>query len=405
MNFQISRWIRPCRSALSLAALLLASTAPAFSEERVVKIAGMGAESGVLRPFGVNSEAAMRAAADAINTSGGVRLAGGVTGKIVVDYFDDRCNPQEGIATARKIASDEWLAVIGTTCSSVLEPIFGALQKKAGDASDMGIAIPIFADVAMKTGLAQVSDWSFRNIPDEVKMYDTLWAWVKANHSDAHTVYGGVEENFVHSRQTWYDIIKESAKRAGYDVRGEAKWLVDDTNFAAQVSEMKRIGADVVAISAHPFTACGVLREMERQGVKPKVLVGLTSVTSPEALKMCGKQAEGMLVPTSFAVCNPDAAAAARATAEYHGYADLHSMAAWENMFALKRVIEVSGVVAHADTVSADRERIRAGLANLTQIDGLLGSIGRTAGHESVKPFVLVKATDSAWQIISAPVE
>ena len=354
-------------AVLSIAGLLMAS-APANAEERIVKIAGMGAESGVLRAFGVNSEAAMRAAANAINQAGGVRLADGATGKIVVDYRDDHCNAQDGIATARKIASEGWLAIVGTTCSSVLEPLFGALQKKVGDANDEGIAIPIFADVAMKTGLAQVSDWSFRNIPDEVKMYDALWAWVKANHPDAHTVYGGVEENFVHSRQTWYDIIKVRAKLAGYDVRGESKWLLDDTDFVAQVAEMKRIGADVVTISAHPFSACGVLREMERQGVRPKVLVGLTSVTSPEALEMCGKQAEGMLVPTSFTPDHPAAAHAAHATAMQHGYADLHSMAAWENVYAIKQVIETGGVLARADTVTADRERIRAGLANLTEI-------------------------------------
>ena len=47
---------------------------------------------------------------------------------------------------------------------------------------------------------------------------------------------------------------------------------------------MKKANADVVAISAHPFTTCGVLKEMQRQGVKPKVLVGLTSSSSLETL-------------------------------------------------------------------------------------------------------------------------
>ena len=41
---------------------------------------------------------------------------------------------------------------------------------------------------------------------------------------------------------------------------------------------MKRANPDIVAISAHPFTTCGVLKEMERQGVKPKLLIGLTVV-------------------------------------------------------------------------------------------------------------------------------
>jgi len=138
--------------------MLLVNMAGACAEGRPIKIAGMGAVSGVLCAFDVNSEAAICAAVDAINKAGGVCLADGAKGKITVGYRDDQCSPQDGIATARQTASKNWLAIVGTTCSSVLEPVFGAPQKRAGDTSDSGIAVPIFADVAMKTGLAKVSD-------------------------------------------------------------------------------------------------------------------------------------------------------------------------------------------------------------------------------------------------------
>ena len=39
----------------------------------------------------------------------------------------------------------------------------------------------------------------------------------------------------------------------------------------------------------------------QRQGVKPKVLVGLDSSSSMETLQGCAKQAQGMIIPTSFA--------------------------------------------------------------------------------------------------------
>ena len=65
--------------------------------------------------------------------------------------------------------------------------------------------------------------------------------------------------------------------------------------------------SDIVAISAHPFTTCGVLKEMERQGVKPKLLIGLTCSSSIETLQGCAKQAEGIIIPTSFAPVTPEA--------------------------------------------------------------------------------------------------
>jgi branched-chain amino acid transport system substrate-binding protein len=356
-----------------------------------------------LRPFGVNSEAALRAAADEINRTGGVKLGDGARGKIEISYLDDNCKPTEGVDIVHRLAQTDTLATVGTTCSTVVQAVYGSLQKKAGDVNDSGVQLPVFTDVAMKIGLAKMSDWSFRNIPDENAMYDEVFAWVKREHPEARTVYGGVEQNFVHSNQTWYQVMKPRAGAAGFKVLGETRWLLDDTSFADQVRAIKAANADVVAISAHPYSACGVLKEMERQGVRPKVLVGLTSSSTPELLKVCGSAAEGLVIPTSFATINIGADNAARETARYGGYADLHSMAAWEILYMIKTAIETRGVLAKAGTVQADREKIRAGLTAMKTADGLLGPVQRTAERESIKPFVLVEARRNVWAVIEQP--
>jgi len=147
------------------------------------------------------------------------------------------------------------------------------------------------AEVAIKVGLAKISEWAFRNVPNEATMYSSVFYWLRASHPELKTVYGGVEEDFAHSRASWHVIMKDRAAANGFQVLGESKWLLADTNFATQVREMKKANADVVAISAHPFSLCGALKEMQRQGVKPKVLVGLTSSSSMETLEGCGKQA------------------------------------------------------------------------------------------------------------------
>ena len=55
---------------------------PSFAQERTVKITGFGAKSGVVRVFGINSEAAMKAAAEEINKAGGVTLGDGSQGQV-----------------------------------------------------------------------------------------------------------------------------------------------------------------------------------------------------------------------------------------------------------------------------------------------------------------------------------
>ena len=329
---------------LALAVALAFAATGALAQEKSIKIAGFGAKSGVVRSFGINSEAAMVAAAEVINKQGGVKLADGSKAKIVVEFLDDRCNAEEGISVIRRIAGTDAVVAIGPTCSNVAEPLFGILQKKVDDKGDSGLQMPVFTDVAIKVGLAKISEWSFRNVPSELTMYSSLFYWLKTKHPEAKTVYGGVEEDFAHSRASWYAVMKDRSAANGYQVLGESKWLLNDTNFATQVREMKKADADIVAISAHPFTTCGVLKEMQRQGVKPKLLVGLTSSSSLETLQGCAKQAEGIIIPTSFAPINKEAIAAAKTTAKFNGAADLHSMAAWENMFILKNVMESEGV-------------------------------------------------------------
>jgi branched-chain amino acid transport system substrate-binding protein len=133
------------------------------------------------------------------------------------------------------------------------------------------------------------------------------------------------------------------------------------------------------------------------------MLIGLTSSSSLETLQGCAREAEGIIIPTSFAPVTAEAEAAAKQAAKFDGSLDLHSAAAYENMFILKKVMEEQGVLAKADTVQADREKIRKGLAGLKQTEGLLGTIKRTDDREAIKPYLYVHAKDGKWAVLHNP--
>lgn len=386
----------------ALAGMML--TTPALGNERDINIAGFGAKSGVIRLFGMNSEAAMKAAVEEINSKGGVKLGDGSIGKIKLTYYDDRCNAEEGISVVRRIANTDAIVGVGPSCSNVAESVFGILQKKAGDDSDSGLQFPILGDVAAKAGLASISEWSFRNIPNEMEMYKDLFSWVQDNHPELKTVYGGVEVDFAHSKST-FEAMKFQADEHGYELVGESEWLLNDTTFSNQVRDMRRSNADIVLISAHPVTTCGALNEMARQNVKPKLLIGLTSSSTVETLNGCGQQAEGMIIPTGFAPINDRAREASDQISKQGGNADLHSAASYENIFILKEVIEAQDVMAKPDTVKEDREKIRQGLTDLKETVGLLGVATRTEDREAVKPYVFVQAQSGSWEMIHNPAD
>ena len=77
-------------AAALLAGMMSSVSGGALAQERTVKITGFGAKSGVVRVFGVNSEAAMKAAAEEINKAGGVTLGDGTKAKLSVEFLDDR---------------------------------------------------------------------------------------------------------------------------------------------------------------------------------------------------------------------------------------------------------------------------------------------------------------------------
>ena len=375
----------------------------ALAQERAIKIAGVGAMSGVIRGFGINSKAVFDMAVDELNKAGGIKLADGSKARIVTTFVDERCNAEEGISVVRKLASEDWLVAIGPTCSNVAEPLFGILQQKVGAAGDSGLQFPIFTDTAIKPGLAKISEWAFRNVPHEPTMYNHLFKWLKEKHPEVKTVAGGVESDFAHSNSN-SGTMEAAAKAAGFELLGWEKWLLADTEFSTQVGKWRRSKPDLSAISSHPFTLCGTLREMKRQGVKPKVLVGLPSSATLETMVGCGPEAEGLIIPTGFAPVTPEAKRVAKIVAErYKGNVDIHSAAVFENIQVLKQVIETSGVEAKPGTVAQDRRRIRDGLAKIKEFDGLLGKVQRLDDRESQKPYVFAIAKTSDWAVLFDP--
>ena len=403
-------------------ALILTGTAWA---ETTINIAGWGAKSGPLRSFGVNSEAVMSAAVKRVNDTGGIKLADGSMAKLAFEYHDSACSAEQAISVARKVASNPNVLVgIGPTCSGAAAAMFGVFQKTVGDESDTGLQLPILTDTAVRNGLAKISQWTFRNTPNEPDMYDKLWAWIAVNNPDFKTIFGGTETDQGHSNGTYSKVIVQAAVRHGFSwVSGEiegltgdigsgfeavrnasSNWLQADTNFSVQARAFKRSGADIYIISSHPFTTCGMLKELRRQRAEPKLIIGLTSSSSQEVMKGCAEEAEGMIIPTSFAPITDAAKEVAMLANENGGDADLHSAAAWENVMIIKQTIESVGITGDPAMVDEERAKIRDGLESLTTTEGLIGTVTRVQDEgEALKPYVFVQAQGGDWAVVHDP--
>lgn len=400
--------------SLILAWFLMLSPAAvsAFQEEGTLRVGAMWALSGPAAYIGSSSKGLSALAIDEINEAGGVAIQGKRV-KIVQSVYDDACKAEEGLTVVRRLAdSDKVLFSLGPTCSNVAEPVFGILQKRLGDPTDTGLQFLFFTDTAIKFGLAKISPWAFRNVGNEPAMFELAFKLIKERYPELKTVAVAYESDFAHSVSTWKGATKPAVEKYGYQVLDIVEWRFEDTEFGAQTTRLRKANADILVMMTHTFTTCGAVKEFKRQRVKAKLMVGITSAASTETMIGCGQAVEGLIIPTNFATINPKAKSVAeKAWAKYKADSNLHSVPAYENMYAIKGLVEKVGIKNEPATLLQDRRKVRDGLANLGTFQGIIGPIKMNGDDDPVKPrdvdkaIILVQAKNGQWTVWWQPAE
>ena len=356
---------------------VLPGWALAFQNEGTLRIGGMWALSGGAAFIDKSSLGLANLAIDEINEAGGVKI-GDKAVKLTMHPQDDACNAEQGLAAFRRLATvDKVLFSLGPTCSSVAEPVFGTLQKKLGDASDTGLQFLFFTDTATKFGLAKLSPWVFRNTPDEPGMYDFIVKYLQEKHPQLKTVMVSYESDFAHSAATWKGALEPALKKYGYhQVVDVVDWRWLDTEMGAQVTKLRKANADVYFALAHTTSMCPSLKELRSQRVKPKMVIGITSLAGTEVLLACPDLAEGVISPSNFAPITAKAKQLAdKAWDKYKADSNIHSVPAYENVHLIKGLIEKAGIKNTEDSLLEDRRKIRDLLAKVGSFQGVIGKI------------------------------
>ena len=391
-------------------ALLAPAAAGAFQEEGTLRIGGMWALSGPASYIGKSSNGQAQLAVDEINEAGGIPVQGKRV-KLQLYPYDDACKAEEGLTVVRRLAdADKVLFSLGPTCSNVAEPVFGILQKKLDDPGDTGLQFLFFTDTAIKFGLAKLSPWAFRNVGNEPAMFDLTFKLVKERHPELKTIAVAYESDFAHSVSTWKAAAKPALEKYGYQVVEVVEWRFDDTEFGAQTAKLRKANADILLMLTHTYTTCGSAKEFKRQRVKSKLMIGITSAASTETMQGCGAAVDGLTIPTNFAAITDKARAhAEKAWAKYKADSNLHSVPAYENVYAVKGIVEKVGLKNEPGTLLQDRRKVRDALAKLGTFPGLLGPIKMNGDDDATKPrdvdkaIYIVQAKGGKWTVWYQP--
>ena len=320
----------------------------------IYSITGKGAE------WGEHSKIATDIAVQEINGAGGV---GGVP--LEVQIHDTATEVGPAIALARKaILEDKVLAILGPCFSSEFEGIAPLLDR---------LKTMIVSQCSAKPGISALSQWAFRNtLTSDKQLAPAVEIWQKRyGIKTAAIVYDSAD---AVSAAEGSAVLPALFKKAGIDVKESLTYQTKDIDFSAQITKIKALHVDGIALGACYQQAANIVREARKQGLKQPFLASACT-GSPEFAKLVGKEGEGTIIGSAGWADDPRPKVASfvkkfveRSGGKKPNYGGMHS---YDNVYIMKQVIETSGVTNRPEDLEADRDRIRVGWTKVKDFDGV----------------------------------
>jgi branched-chain amino acid transport system substrate-binding protein len=194
-----------------------------------------------------------------------------------------------------------------------------------------------------------------------------------------------------------FDSMKAAAEKLGLNIVDIESFGSKDTDFSAQLTKIKSLKPDAVAISALVEPVSGVLLQARQLGFdEHTVFIGGNGSNSPKLGQIAGKAANGLIVGTPWFIGKDDPknqqfVAAFRK--KYNKDPDQFAAQAYDTMFIVAQAIDRAG--------AADPDKIREALLK-TKYDGVLGPFTFTAHRDpaSTEGVVVVQMEDGQFHIL-----
>jgi branched-chain amino acid transport system substrate-binding protein len=385
--------VRKARSILLVAVLLIgllsgcsSSGSQSNGGEDVIKIGFLGAKTGNVASYGINTLKGMQLAAEEINESGGV-----LGKKIQIIEADNRGDRTEIANVMQKfITKDKVVAVIGdptTGGTKVAAPIAQSNQTVLLSAGAVG------------DGVVEIGDYIFRNtLLNSVAAPITTRYFIEDLKWSNAALVTSLNNDFSVGLS---DIFREAIVDFGGKIVIEETIQDGDTDFSAQVTKVKEAKPDVIVFTGYYTEAALFMKEARRQGLEAKMVAG-DGTLSPELMKLGGDAVEGSIVYCGFSPDQPSPETEKFLKAvekKYNEEAD---------MFVAQGYDAVKILVAAMDKAnSADPKVFKTALAETKDFPGASGITTFQENREPIKsPVYLLVVKDGKFILQSKlPVE
>jgi len=345
-----------------------------------VSLTGKGAE------WGQAAKVSMEIAVEEINAKGGI---GGLPIDLIC--YDTQTSEAEALKTvSRLVERDRVLAISGPCFSSEFEAIAPQL--------DTQLKTVINSYCSAKPGLSAMSKWAFRNtLTSDKQLKPVVDAWVAEYHPKKVVIIYDVEDAV--SKAEGVAVLPALFKAHGIEVLDMLSYRTKDTDYSAQITRAKSLGADGIGLGSCYQNAGAIVKEAHKQGLIVPV-VGGACAGAPGFIEIAGKAAEGAYMSTAAWIDDPRPEVQAyvkKVVPKLGGKPPYSGPRAYDIIYSYKYCIEKSGVTNNPADLEADRDRMRECLQGLKGFPGVAGEITMNEVRDGAGSSAILKVVNGQY--------
>ncbi|HZW83752.1 MAG TPA: ABC transporter substrate-binding protein [Candidatus Deferrimicrobium sp.] len=364
------------------------STSGTADTKSPIKIGFLGAKTGNVAMYGLNTMKGLNMAVAEINGSGG--LLGRQVEILSEDNAGDKAQALN--ITKKYVTQDKVAAIIG-------DPTTG-ITKVAGQVANENKTV-IMSAGSTGTNVVEIGPYVFRDT-----LLDTVAAPATAKYMVQEKGWKNVA--LITSKNNDYSvslsaIFKKAVQDAGGTIITEEFMNDKDTDFSGIVTNIKSKKPDVILFSGYYTEGALIMKKVREVGMKDIVMVGGDGLQGEDFMKIGKEAVEGSISYAGFSPEQPtektkkfiDSFKAKNNNEE----PDLFAAQGYDALMLIAQAIK--------DANSADPSVFKDKLAATKSYEGVSGTITFQAGREPIKsPVYLLEVKSNKFALLKkVPVE
>jgi branched-chain amino acid transport system substrate-binding protein len=323
-----------------------------------ILIGNVSCLTGTAAQYGISTYEGLEVAMEEINAAGGV-----LGKKIQILKGDDSADPRQAINVVQKfITKDNVLVIIGAELTGTTR-VTAPISNSAGMVQ--------FTASATGAGLTDNMPFIFRNALPEAYAIPFVVQAAKKKFN-----FGSIVIITSYNLDYSVDLTKiyeKALSAASIKVQDKISYAEGDIDFSAQVSKLKALKPEAVAMTGYYQESAQLMIEMRKQGIHCPIL-GSNGFNDPKILELAGKAMEGSIWASGFFPDNPDPKVrkfVAKVQEKYKKKPNQFHAQAYDALWVIAEAIKRAGVT---ENTSANRIKIRDALATTSNFPGVSGT-------------------------------